>query len=296
MDLATLTDLMSQVGLSDQFADQMQDPDQSPMSPTLSIPGLVQRMKEAAQIDKKIMSHPQRHRSDLGPAVHKFAMIPEVEHVLLDNTNHATFIAEGGLYALAAWLDPYADGSMPFRRTRSCVIKVITSMSPSLNAGLDTVRDQIGMKKARIAGLVAAMANNVLETSENKRLAKRLMERWARQTYDATHEHDADLVENARAAKLAAFRNARAAEQDKPVTLAEMSGLKKEPVRAVLPQNNKLDYVINPQVAPGLEEEEIKPRARKGDALQGLEKAKRRSRAATGQAAKVVIHPSNMMV
>ena len=279
MQQADADEMLEQMGLSPK--------------PVTDLPGLISRMKTAAQNDQKIM----REKKGL-PAAHKFSMIPEVEDTLLGGVKHSDFIHQGGLYALVSWLEPYADGTMPFRRTRACIMKLVDAMSHSLNASDKDIENLLGTKASKLAHHIARVANDNTEVPENRKIAKKIMERWAKQTYASNTEHDKEIEEKMKGLKLEALRQSRKAAENKIQTVSEAAqeaGLKST-MRVPIPAVSKLDYVINPGMAPGMEDiGEVKPRKSKGDALGALEKAKRKSNTVQ-RGAKVVIHPSNMMV
>lgn len=278
---AGVTELLDQMG----FTEKTEKAD---------LPNLIARMNQAASKDQIVM----KTKRDL-PAAHKFAMVPEVEQIVLGGVKHQDFIHNGGLYALSAWMEPYADGSLPFRRTRTCVMKIIEAMAPSLNASDSNINSLLGTKASKLAYHVARVANSSLELPENRRIAKSLMERWARQTYATNTEHEQEIAEKMKELKLDAMRQERKAAETRGKTLsdaAQEAGLKGNSTRVSIPVVSKLDYVINPRVAPGLEEvETTKTKKNKGDGLQALEKARRKSQRPQ-RGAKVEIHLSSMVM
>lgn len=56
------------------------------------------------------------------PAVHKLRLVAEAEEFLAQRKYHEMFIAAGGLGVVKAWLEPYADGTLPNVRVRSAML------------------------------------------------------------------------------------------------------------------------------------------------------------------------------
>ncbi|GAX85985.1 hypothetical protein CEUSTIGMA_g13401.t1 [Chlamydomonas eustigma] len=202
----------------------------------------IAKMEAAAEAD---MEEHQNRR----PAIHKLKVLAEVEEFLAQKKYHELFISSGGLGVLKAWVEPYADGSLPNARVRAAVLRGCQLLP------IDTTREDMKaqLKRSELGKRVLFLSMCSAETMENKRMARELVQNWSRPIYD---DPDAEAekkrirskqLEKARLANVAMQRAAEAKKAaQRPALRPGDPGWR---MHASIPQATKLDYVHEPSVS-----------------------------------------------
>ncbi|KAK9811084.1 hypothetical protein WJX73_001426 [Symbiochloris irregularis] len=214
---------------------------------------LVAKLESAAEFDIEL-------HNDFKPAIHKLKMLPELEQMVGNKLMHRAFLDAGGLGALRAWLEPFQrDHSLPNAKIRSVVLRLLRQ----LNIDMSDPGSRSMVKESGIGKNVMFLFKLPEETAPNRKLAKSLVEAWARPIFfdpdrDTSRETRARQVqvEEARRAGKAAER-ARAGnasqdgEEEEEGAPSQQGGLRPgDPGfrwRASVPQAARMDYTKRPE-------------------------------------------------
>jgi transcription factor SPN1 len=144
----------------------------------LSAIEFISKMEAAAEEDSVAYSARR-------PAVHKVRLLSEVQQKLSILELHKYFIKYGLLSVLRIWLEPLPDGNLPNINIRSCLVRLI-SLLP-----LDTedFENKEELKKSGIPRILLFLSTLSEETSENRKICKRLVEKWSRPVYELSARH-----------------------------------------------------------------------------------------------------------
>ena len=132
----------------------------------------LQERMEAAYAEDNTAAEQQK------PAIHKIAMLQEVEAMLMKKQYHPTLIDCSMLSTLARWLRPLPDGSLVSLTVREALLKALLRIE---------VEDVIEpLKSSGIGKYVKLLTLHKRETGANKRMAMALIEKWTRPIFQTS--------------------------------------------------------------------------------------------------------------
>ena len=181
------------------------------------------KAKEMSDMDKnKIVDTLLRqmylaHREDEGsfargePAVHKLNMLKKVQSLIAVKILQHEFLEKDILGALRDWIEPKNDGNktLPSLAVRTAVYEMLLK----LPAQTDQLKRTDGDKKP-IGHIILALRKHKMETPQNKRLLKEIMEKWCRPVFNKSADArmmQRDHATNDELSMIAAERVRRAA-------------------------------------------------------------------------------------
>ena len=140
-----------------------------------TISAVIAEMRSAADLDR--VANEKRVT-----AVQKFKMLPDVIHLLKKSDHHATMIELGILGALAEWLAPLPDKSLPNIKVRDTLIEALRDFG-EINADY--------LKSSGIGKAVMYLYKHSKETKPNKIKLEQLIHNWSRPIFnlDANFKH-----------------------------------------------------------------------------------------------------------
>jgi transcription factor SPN1 len=112
------------------------------------------------------------------PAIEKLHMLPRLWAVIHNckSSLQLDLIWYGVLASLKKWLAPLPDGSLPNEQVRNTVLQILVAFPINLE-------EEVVMQKLKASGLmkiVMFLANLLVETNTNQKLAIELVEKWSR--------------------------------------------------------------------------------------------------------------------
>ncbi|KAK3718265.1 hypothetical protein QZH41_013172 [Actinostola sp. cb2023] len=131
---------------------------------------MVKQMKQASEDDRMLNEAKQA-------ATKKLKLLP----LILTHLNKAdlqfTFIDSGILHALKDWLSPLPDGSLPHLQIRTGLLKILSAF-PALDTG--------ALKMSGLGKAVMYIFRHPKEVRQNKDIAGKLINEWARPIFGVT--------------------------------------------------------------------------------------------------------------
>lgn len=131
---------------------------------------MITQMKEAAEEDVMLNGAKQA-------ATKKLKMLPSVLRHLHKADLQMTFLDLGVLNILKEWISPLPDGSLPHLQIREGLLKVLAEFPPM---------DGRALKMSGIGKAVMYLCRHPKETRENKKVAGKLINDWARPIFGVT--------------------------------------------------------------------------------------------------------------
>jgi len=116
------------------------------------------------------------------PALSKLRYLPNVERMLCKVDYRAPLLNNGLLSVMKAWLDPMPDGSLPNLRVRQVLLAALDAF-PVDDGWTDLLRASNGLGK-----IIHFLARHD-DFEANKRLARKLMDKWSRPIFDMTTDY-----------------------------------------------------------------------------------------------------------
>lgn len=116
------------------------------------------------------------------PALAKLRDLPEVERMLCKVDYRAPLLANGLLSVIKAWLDPMPDRSLPNLRVRQVLLAALDAF-PVDEGWTDLLRSSTGL------GKVIHYLSRHDDFEANKRLARKLMDKWSRPIFDMSTDY-----------------------------------------------------------------------------------------------------------
>lgn len=123
----------------------------------------LERMSDAAMKDALA-------RREGRPGLHKLQMLETVQRMLAQRTLHNTLLDFDALVAVAEWLTPNEDGSPPALALRTGLLAALQPLPAAPEH----------LKKSNIGRIVMKLSRDHKEMTEVRRLARQLIEQWAR--------------------------------------------------------------------------------------------------------------------
>merc|ERR1712227_206703 len=207
-----------------------------------SINSMLNRMKEAADSDK--LSNSKRL-----PALKKLSMLKEVVKNISKHDLNEMLIENGVMSAIADWISPLPDKSLPSLNIRMELLRVLKMYT---NVSAET------LKHSGIGKAVMLLYKHPKEVRGNKEICRELIARWSRPIYglndnyqsmtrEAREARDFELLPKAKKRRLKEAADGRVeknATEDKP---EPKPGRKGFVVRARVPMPSNQDYVVRPK-------------------------------------------------
>lgn len=204
-----------------------------------------------AQMEVAVEEDIQAHEAGK-PAIHRLRMLSRVQDVLSKRKLHNDLLDSGLLGVLKAWIEPMPDGTLPNTRLRNSVLNMLGALP--IDCSFEDRREQL--KRSGLGKVVMFLSKLPDETTENKRLAHSLVERWSRPILASarTSAHDETELERMRDARQQRQRAAREGKtsKDADIELDGMVPLNQQPgqpgfrYHATVPEAAALDYVKRP--------------------------------------------------
>ncbi|GAB0490580.1 hypothetical protein MMPV_001817 [Pyropia vietnamensis] len=116
------------------------------------------------------------------PALAKLRELPEVERMLCKVDYRAPLLANGLLSVIKAWLDPMPDRSLPNLRVRQVLLAALDAF-PVDERWMESLRSSNGL------GKVIHYLSRHDDFEANKRLARKLMDKWSRPIFDMSTDY-----------------------------------------------------------------------------------------------------------
>ncbi|KAF6257576.1 hypothetical protein COO60DRAFT_1701786 [Scenedesmus sp. NREL 46B-D3] len=183
------------------------------------------------------------------PAIDKLKALGNVGSTLRQRKYHEMFIATKGLNAMAAWLRPYGNGTLPNAKVRGELVDLLSLL------GLDTTNDYVRerLEESELGKIIMFYYKNPNESMPLRSKCRDLIQAWSAPIFA---DNDEELRkrrqrERAHRQRQAAERTERERKEQREAEEAEkrrkmnpsQAGFRQ---RAAVPQPSKMDFVINP--------------------------------------------------
>jgi hypothetical protein len=129
---------------------------------------LQKRMAKAVEMDNELFAKQQ-------PATHKMALLSTVQTTLMMKPLHQTLLDKDILCSLRDWIEPRDANTLPALSVRTAVYELLMQL-PCLPDHLKRTNGD----KPPIGVVIVQLRKHKMETPENKRLLKELMDKWSR--------------------------------------------------------------------------------------------------------------------
>lgn len=211
-----------------------------------AIARMITQMKEAAEEDRMLNGAKQA-------ATKKLKMLPSVLRHLHKADLQMTFLDLGVLNVLKEWISPLPDGSLPHLQIREGLLKVLAEFPPM---------DGRALKMSGIGKAVMYLCRHPKETRENKKVAGKLINDWARPIFGVTsnfkslsrEEREERDYQNMSKKRRLSSADSDGGKTPKSIDSALQSekkalrpGDKGFVMRARVPMPSNKDYVVRPQ-------------------------------------------------
>eukprot|EP01040_Poterioochromonas_malhamensis_P004169 gene4169-4462_t len=134
---------------------------------------LLKKMAQAVELDDECFRKKE-------PAVHKLKLLPAVERAVAMKDLHNTLLEKDFLCYLRDWIEPKNASTLPALSLRTSVYDMLRKL-PCLTEHLKRGND-----KMPIGYVIVALRKHKMETPENKRLLKEIMDKWSRPIFSKT--------------------------------------------------------------------------------------------------------------
>ena len=193
------------------------------------------------------------------PAVHKVRLLSEVQEKLSILELHKYLVKYGLLSVLRLWLEPLPDGNLPNINIRSCILLLIASLP------LDTEDFECKqeLKRSGIPRILLFLSTLQEETPENRRICKKLVEKWSRPVYELSARHTDmgpkgrvfdlyDVLDDERRRKKRTKKQKPSELHDNELSLSRQGGPRygEQGYRhhATIPESSSVEYVKRPRL------------------------------------------------
>eukprot|EP00878_Enallax_costatus_P006375 GHUV01006686.1.p1 GENE.GHUV01006686.1~~GHUV01006686.1.p1 ORF type:complete len:260 (+),score=74.73 GHUV01006686.1:869-1648(+) len=201
-------------------------------------------MNSLAEADAKNMDmRPPR------PAIEKLKRLDEVCRTLRQRKYRDSFLGAKGLNAIAAWLRPYSNGTLPNAKIRTELVSILKLLQ--LDTGHEADREHL--EASELGKIIMFYFKNPSESMPLRSECRDLIQAWSAPIFA-----DKDEDERKRRQRERAHRQRQAAEKaererrEKQEREEAERRKKLQPrdagfrARASVPQPSKMDFVINP--------------------------------------------------
>ncbi|KJE97087.1 hypothetical protein CAOG_07558 [Capsaspora owczarzaki ATCC 30864] len=193
----------------------------------------VDKMQRAARDDKAA-------REKRMPGLSKLKMLADVDSELRKVQLHEMFMECGILAAIAEWLRPLPDGSLP---TESIRTKLLTLLDLMNLADMDEDL-QDALQSSELGKIVFILKVHKDETQQNKRIAKTLIDKWSRSLFNLEAAH-ADQEKQSVVLSESDLARRHREQAENVLAAAPEAGRQ----HARLPQPSTREYLVRPRVA-----------------------------------------------
>ncbi|XP_067042816.1 protein IWS1 homolog [Acropora muricata] len=213
-----------------------------------AIARMISQMKDAAEVDRLLNGAKQA-------ATKKLQMLPNILKHLHKAGLQMTFLDLGVLNVLKDWLNPLPDNSLPHLQIREGLLKVLAEFPPV---------DARALKMSGIGKAVMYLCRHQKETRENKKIAGKLINDWARPIFGVTsnfkslsrEEREERDYQNMSKKRRLSSVDSEGGKTPKSIDSALQNekkavrpGDKAFVIRARVPLPSNEDYVVRPQSA-----------------------------------------------
>lgn len=213
-----------------------------------AIARMISQMKDAAEEDRLLNGAKQA-------ATKKLQMLPNILKHLHKAGLQMTFLDLGVLNVLKDWLNPLPDNSLPHLQIREGLLKVLAEFPPM---------DARALKMSGIGKAVMYLCRHPKETRENKKIAGKLINDWARPIFGVTsnfkslsrEEREERDYQNMSKKRRLSSVDSEGGKTPKSIDSALQNekkavrpGDKGFVIRARVPMPSNKDYVVRPQSA-----------------------------------------------
>lgn len=129
---------------------------------------LQRKMAEAVELDDKLFRQEQ-------PAIHKMQLLESVQIALSMKPMHQTFLEKDILGTLRDWIEPRDASTLPALSVRTAIYEILLQ----LPCQPDQLKRTSG-NRPPIGAIIVMLRKHKMETAENKRILKDIMDKWSR--------------------------------------------------------------------------------------------------------------------
>jgi transcription factor SPN1 len=144
---------------------------------------LLRKMAQAAELDDECFKRKE-------PSLHKVQLLPTVQRAVAMKSLHNTLLEKDFLCYLRDWIEPKSSSSLPALSLRTSVYEMLLKL-PCMTEHLKRGND-----KVPIGYVIVALRKHKMETPENKRLLKEIMDKWSRPIFSKTDGSAGQILEN----------------------------------------------------------------------------------------------------
>ena len=129
---------------------------------------LQRKMAEAVELDDELFRQQQ-------PAIHKMQLLESVQIALSMKPMHQTFLEKDILGTLRDWIEPRDASTLPALSVRTAIYEILLQ----LPCQPDQLKRTSG-NRPPIGAIIVMLRKHKMETAENKRILKDIMDKWSR--------------------------------------------------------------------------------------------------------------------
>eukprot|EP01027_Heterolobosea_sp_BB2_P015357 GEZU01021979.1.p1 GENE.GEZU01021979.1~~GEZU01021979.1.p1 ORF type:complete len:455 (-),score=170.74 GEZU01021979.1:125-1465(-) len=205
---------------------------------------LVEQITAAYELDKKALRAGK-------PATNKLKLLPKLQEKIPKVYLQQKLIEHRLLDRLRDWLDFLPDGSLPNVNIRTAILALLAEFP--VKGDTDRIRrkddefkgiEKHHLKESEIAKVVLRLSRHPQETSENQRVASKLIQKWSRLVFGLTSnyrnlaKYEDEIARRTLSAKKARGEGSSSSSRNEIIT---------NPNRARIPARVDLEFVKRPE-------------------------------------------------